>query len=646
MFLAAEHTSNIVAACERHGVSSGLVVAVLLIPLLSFIGLLFFGKRLPGQWAGVVGTLAAALSFLAVVGVFLQFRSNCESSNFVLVKLFDWIEVGSFNVNALLRVDALSLAMALFVTGIGSLIHLYSIGYMHGDERFSRFFVYLNLFLASMLLLVLGGNFLMTFIGWEGVGTCSYLLISFWFERDSAARAGKKAFVTNRVGDFGFLLATFLIGSKLISVGLTNVLDYDVVFSQASMTVLAASATAICLLLFLGAVGKSAQLPLYVWLPDAMEGPTPVSALIHAATMVTAGVYLMVRVSPILELSPVAQNTIAIIGAATALFAATAAVAQTDIKRVLAYSTVSQLGFMFLAIGCQAYVAALFMMIAHAFFKALLFLGSGSVIHGMDNEQDMAAMGGLRKYMPITYITFLIGWLAIAGVPPFAGFWSKDDVLHAAFTKSPALWAVGLFAALLTAYYMTRQVMLVWFGKERFHTNGDHKPHESGWLMTVPLIVLAVFSAFGGLLNLPFGPHRLESWLHELVPEAPTPAGSTLTLAIIATCVAFTGIVIGVLIWRRPEHRKLEPKLLAKAWFVDPFYAYLVDKPGRAFANFCAYVVDKRVIDGAVNGAGTATEFTGTHLRKWQSGYVRTYVFSMLVGLVLILGFGVWRVWA
>ena len=389
--------------------------------------------------------------------------------------LFTWIGAGGLDVHVGFLVDPLSVTMALFVTGVGALIHLYSVGYMHGDERYPTFFVYLNLFAFSMLMLVLSDSFLLTFLGWEGVGACSYFLISFWFERPSAATAGKKAFVTNRIGDFGFMLAMFLIFASFGS------LNYVPVLEEAG-TLAKGTASAIALLLFLGAVGKSAQIPLYVWLPDAMEGPTPVSALIHAATMVTAGVFLMVRVNPILDAAPGVLTLIAVIGALTAFFAATIACAQNDIKKVLAYSTVSQLGYMFLAVGSGAYIAAIFHMVTHAFFKALLFLGAGSVIHGMHDEQDMKKMGALRKWLPITSGTFIVGWLAIAGVPPFSGFWSKDDILLAAWEKNRALWLIGLVTALMTAYYMSRQVFLVFYGGERWkHADAtSRRPRPSG----------------------------------------------------------------------------------------------------------------------------------------------------------------------
>ena len=645
-------------------ISHLVATSIVALPLLGFFGLLFFGKRLRGNTAGWIALGTSTLSFLATLLIFVQVHHS-HHERLAIVKLFEWIGVGPFHVDAALRFDALSLTMALFVTGVGSLIHLYSVGYMAGDARYSRFFVYLNLFLASMLVLVLGNNFLMTFVGWEGVGTCSYLLISFWFERPAAASAGKKAFIVNRIGDFGFLIATFLIVSK-IGVHSSHPLDFDVVLSQ-SLPLLKSSATAICLLFFLGACGKSAQLPLSIWLPDAMEGPIPVSALIHAATMVTAGVYLMVRIAPLLVFSTSALTTIAVVGAITALFAATAAVAQNDIKRVLAYSTISQLGYMFLAVGSGAYTAAIYHMITHAFFKALLFLGAGSAIHGLHEEQDMKRMGGLRKWMPVTAFTFLIGWLAIAGVPPFAGFWSKDDILHAAYGKSHLLWAIGLFTALLTAYYMTRQIVLVFFGGERFrkvttdkhdineHTaqeahHGAHgdNPHESPWTMTAPLIVLAVLSLVGGLINLPFGPKlALEHWLGAIVPQAPEIAVSTLRLAVIATVVALAGILISFVLWRKAtEHRSLEPVFLKKAWGLDALYRLIVEKPGVLLANFSAYIFDRKIIDGIVNGAGITVEHVGSVLRRAQTGYVRTYALAILAGTVVLLGYGIVRAYS
>src|SRR5438270_4595418 len=438
------------------------------LPLAGFLLLLLSGRRLGDPKAGWLATTMVAGSFVVAAIVCAGLYLKPPQHRVFVQTLFDWIPVGGLHVPVGFQVDQLSITMALFVTGVSTLIHLYSIGYMHGDDRFPTFFVYLNLFVFSMLMLVLADNFVLTFLGWEGVGACSYFLVSFWFERNSAAVAGKKAFVTNRVGDFGFLLGMFLIFAHL------GALDYGTVFAHVS-SLSTGTATAIGLLLFLGAVGKSAQLPLYIWLPDAMEGPTPVSALIHAATMVTAGVLLMPRTHPLLTLGPDTLTVIAVIGAATAFYAATIACAQNDIKKVLAYSTISQLGYMFLAVGSGAYVAAIFHMITHAFFKALLFLGAGSVMHGLNDEQDMKRMGALRKFMPITAGTFIVGWLAIAGVPPFAGFWSKDEILVNAWDKSKTLWGIGAVTALITAYYMSRQVFLVFFGKPRWQEAAEAK---------------------------------------------------------------------------------------------------------------------------------------------------------------------------
>ncbi|MEC9000384.1 MAG: NADH-quinone oxidoreductase subunit L [Actinomycetota bacterium] len=434
------------------------------LPLAGFLVLLFGGRRLGEPWSGWLGTGAMVGSFLVTLGAFLEMLGRDAHDRRSVTTLFEWVPAGDLRVDAGLLADPLSLTMCLFVTGVGALIHLYSIGYMHGDGDFPRFFAYLNLFAFSMLILVLGDNLLLTFLGWEGVGACSYLLISFWFTDEANATAGKKAFVTNRIGDWGFMVAIFMTFFTFGSIAYVDVLD-----TTSAGTVAQGTATFIALMLFVGAIGKSAQFPLYLWLPDAMAGPTPVSALIHAATMVTSGIYLLTRVNPIIaDAADWVPTLIAWTGAGTALFAATIAVAQRDIKKVLAYSTVSQLGYMFLAVGCGAYVAAVFHMVTHAFFKALLFLGSGSVIHGMDGDQDMAHFGGLRKAMPITAGTFVIGWLAIAGVPPFAGFWSKDEILAFAWNESPLLWAVGLVTAVLTAFSMPRQVVLTFLGRDRY----------------------------------------------------------------------------------------------------------------------------------------------------------------------------------
>ncbi|HBV25395.1 MAG TPA: NADH-quinone oxidoreductase subunit L, partial [Acidimicrobiaceae bacterium] len=542
------------------------------LPLIGFLILLLVGSRIGEPRAGWVATTAAAGSFLAAVVVLaglLGKDAHSGDRSYELV-LFQWLPSGSLKVEAGFLVDPLSITMALFVTGVGALIHLYSIGYMHGDPKYSKFFLYLNLFLFSMLMLVFGNNLVVTFLGWEGVGACSYFLISFWHRRESAATAGKKAFVTNRVGDWGFMVATFAIWSALGTV------TYTEIASSPAMS--AAAGTAVSLLLFVAAAGKSAQLPLYVWLPDAMEGPTPVSAMVHAATMVTSGVYLLVRMNGLL--TDDALLVIAVIGAATALFAALSAVAQHDIKKVLAYSTISQLGFMFLAIGSGAYVAAIFHVITHAFFKALLFLGSGSVIHGMHDEQDMRKMGALRALMPITAGTFIVGWLAIAGVPPFSGFWSKDEILLAAWEQKnigPLLWFVGLVTALLTAYYMTRQVILVFFGEQRW--DEDVHPHESSWTMTLPLCLLAGAAIVGGGINLPL----VKEWLvleHFLEPIFAHPhhfssgTSTKVVLAVISVVIGVSGITIATLAWlfRRIPTEQLEPEFLENAMYVDSTY--------------------------------------------------------------------------
>ncbi len=606
------------------------------LPLIGFLILLLVGSRIGEPRAGWVATTAAAGSFLAAVVVLAGLLGKDAYSgdrSYELV-LFQWLPSGSLKVEAGFLVDPLSITMALFVTGVGALIHLYSIGYMHGDPKYSKFFLYLNLFLFSMLMLVFGNNLVVTFLGWEGVGACSYFLISFWHRRESAATAGKKAFVTNRVGDWGFMVATFAIWSALGTV------TYTEIASSPAMS--AAAGTAVSLLLFVAAAGKSAQLPLYVWLPDAMEGPTPVSAMVHAATMVTSGVYLLVRMNGLL--TDDALLVIAVIGAATALFAALSAVAQHDIKKVLAYSTVSQLGFMFLAIGSGAYVAAIFHVITHAFFKALLFLGSGSVIHGMHDEQDMRKMGALRALMPITAGTFIVGWLAIAGVPPFSGFWSKDEILLAAWEQKnigPLLWFVGLVTALLTAYYMTRQVILVFFGEQRW--DEDVHPHESSWTMTLPLCLLAGAAIVGGGINLPL----VKEWLvleHFLEPIFAHPhhfssgTSTKVVLAVISVVIGVLGITIATLAWlfRRIPTEQLEPEFLENAMYVDSTYARVVSGPGTSSFQKAADF-DRGVVDGAVNGVGAAVRKLGQLIQPAQSGYMRNYATGVAIGALMIL---------
>jgi NADH-quinone oxidoreductase subunit L len=638
------------------------------LPLAGFVVLLVVGRRLGDPLAGWFATLMIGAAFVAGIVTFAGLVAEDAEDRSFTFRLFEWIHVGGLKVDVAFLVDPLSITMVLFVTGVGTLIHLYSIGYMHGDGRFSKFFLYLNLFAFSMLVLVLGDSLLLTFLGWEGVGVCSYLLISFWFERNTAAVAGKKAFVTNRVGDVGFLIAMFLTFSALGSLTYSG---SDGILQRAG-SLPESTALGIALLLFLGAAGKSAQLPLYVWLPDAMEGPTPVSALIHAATMVTAGVYLMVRISPILEHAHAATTVIAVIGAATALFAATCAVAQRDIKRVLAYSTISQLGYMFLAVGVGGYVAAVFHMVTHAFFKALLFLGAGSVIHGVHEEQDMRRMGALQKLMPWTAGTFIVGWLAIAGIPPFAGFWSKDEILSFAWQDNKALWAVGFVTAILTAFYMSRQVFLVFFGDARWHEadeksadealaepehepaaataaagdqSGHHEgdPHESPWLMVVPLVVLAFLSIVAGALNLPWWltlEHWLEPVLGSSLNELEVAGWIQVTLATLTSLGAIVAILAAreAYLRHRVPAERIEPAVLQHAWYIDEGLSAVVDGPVEEVAEGAA-VFDRRGIDGAVNGVATLVRGGGSRLRVVQTGYVRNYALGISVGAVLLIAF-------
>ena len=621
-----------------------------LIPVLPLAGALInliLGRKLGDPRAGWVATIATASSFLVTVLAYFEMLGRPAEERSHVATMFSWIRVGSLQVDLAVLADPLSIVMALFVTGISTLIHLYAIGYMHGDTKFSKFFLYLNLFVFSMLLLVLGENLLVTFLGWEGVGACSYFLISFWHTRDSAAVAGKKAFVTNRIGDFGVMAAMFLAFNSL------GTLSYNAINDSAHSGEMAAvTATAIGLLLFVGACGKSAQLPLYLWLPDAMEGPTPVSALIHAATMVTSGVFLMTRMSPVLHASyEWVPTVIAVVGAATALFAATVAVAQNDIKKVLAYSTVSQLGYMFLAVGSGAYVAAIFHMVTHAFFKALLFLGSGSVIHGMHHEQDMRRMGALRKVMPVTAFTFIIGWLAIAGVPPFAGFWSKDEILLYVYANNRGLYVVGLITALLTAFYMTRQVIMVFFGKAKWNdhsaehgSHGDLTPHESSWVMLTPLVVLAGLSVVGGAMQLPFGKkfNFLERWLAPVVEESEAHIGETWAyqnkylLLVVAIIVAVVGIAASIAVYAKSWIKPIEPKVLEQAWYYDNAASRLIAGPGARTFNLIAWI-DTHIVDGTVNGVGKLIRNIASSLRRAQSGFVRAYALLISFGAVVIL---------
>jgi NADH-quinone oxidoreductase subunit L len=624
-----------------------------LIPGLPFLGFLLNGllnRKLSGTVAGAIGTLAVLGSFLLSVFLFVNFKYQYT------VNLFDWISVGSLQIPFSYQIDQLSLLMLLLITGVGTLIHIYSIGYMHHDENVGKFFSFLNLFVFSMLILVLGANFVILFIGWEGVGLCSYLLIGFWNKNTSYNNAAKKAFIINRVGDLGFLLGIFLMYLTFNSV------QYAEVFQKASLgqfgTYGVGVVTVITLLLFVGAMGKSAQLPLYTWLPDAMAGPTPVSALIHAATMVTAGIYLVLRSNVLFTLAPQTLEVVGIIGLATALFAATIGLAQNDIKKVLAYSTVSQLGYMFLALGVMGYTSSFFHVLTHAFFKALLFLGAGSVIHAMSNEQDMRRMGGLRKALPITFLTMLIGCLAISGIPPFAGFFSKDEILSHVYEHSKVMWVIGLFTSFLTAFYMFRLLFLTFFGEFRGTEEQRHHLHESPASMTLPLIVLAVLSAIGGFMGAPMfvGKHYLGEYLapiftysKQILPAAfnTEPEHSTeLMLMGISVLVAVIGIVLAYVMYvaraQRPAEddaqRSAPENLVYHKYYIDELYDNLIVKPVMALSTGLYKFVENGIIDPIANGVGRVTLAGGQLLRNVQTGSVETYLILMVIGIVLILG--------
>lgn len=616
-----------------------LITAVIGFPLLGFLVLLAFGKRIGEPRAGWVGTIATTLSFVAALALWGVVLARPADERVAVVRLFTWFRAGPLVAHISFRVDELTVFMVLFVTGVSSLIHLYSIGYMHRDPRFHQFFVYLNLFVFSMTVLVSSNNLPLTFLGWEGVGACSYWLISFWFERPSAASAGKKAFIVNRIGDAGFILGTALIVDHLHSV------SYSVILPEAHR-LSSGTLEAVALLFFLAAVGKSAQLPLFVWLLDAMEGPTPVSALIHAATMVTAGVFLMARLSAFVTPAHDAATVIAWIGAITAFVAAMAATSQHDIKKIVAYSTVSQLGYMMLGIGTGAYVAALFLMVTHAFYKALIFLASGSVIHSLDGEQDVRRMGALRRFMPITAVTMILAWLSIAGVPPFSGFFSKGSVLEAAFAHQPVLWAIGVVTAVLTAYYMGRLVYVVFYNEPRYQeVLGERSPHESPRVMTVPLVVLAVAAVLGGLINLPFG--SLDFLDRFLAPVFGPSLVAVHLSGVARAALLATDAVAGLLgvglawqlwghRWRRPE---LEPMVLQRGWYVDATYDRVIARPMTELALEADEVVDPKVIDGAVMGVAWAARRVGGLGRRIQTGLVRSYLLLMVAGIVVVMGY-------
>jgi len=625
-----------------------------LIPIFPLVGFIInglFGRRLTRYGSGVLGCLMVFLSFLFSLLAVLFLKESEHR-----VELLDWVVSGSFSVSFGFLLDHLSAAMALTVSGVSFLIHIYSVGYMAHDKQFSRYFAYLNLFVFFMLILVLADNFLLLYMGWEGVGLCSYLLIGFWFNKDSAANAGKKAFIVNRIGDFGFALGIMLIFWNFNSV------YFGDVFSMAPevLEVGAPLATAICLLLFLGATGKSAQIPLHVWLPDAMEGPTPVSALIHAATMVTAGVYMIARCSALFVLSPTALLVVAVIGAATALFAATMATVQNDIKRVLAYSTISQLGYMFLACGVAAFSAAIFHLMTHAFFKALLFLGAGSVIHAMHEEQDLRNMGGLKKYLPATFLTFGVATFAISGFPGLAGFVSKDEILWASYS-SPigglAFWIVGVLTAGLTAFYMFRLFFLAFYGKSRFSEETAAKVHESPMSMTGPLVILAILSFVGGWIGWPEvlgGGNAIGHYLDPVfanaksfLPHAEHHAHSTeYLLMALSVGIALIGFLWAFSWYARKSTaaeawKKRFPglyTLVYNKYYIDELYHAIVVAPIVGGSRMLWKYFDELVIDGAVNGIGRLIRQFGRIGAESQTGYFRGYAAMFSLGSIILLG--------
>jgi NADH-quinone oxidoreductase subunit L len=647
---------------------SVLPALILISPLVGFfingvvlpLSLKGFAKT-PANTAGGVATAFIGFSFILALFAFAKLSGSKDPNPSLLINCFEWFNFGGLNIPFELRIDKLSGLLVLIITGIGTLIHLYSISYMHEEECVGRYFSYLNLFCFSMLLLVMGNNLPLLFFGWEGVGLCSYLLIGFWYTETEKANAGKKAFIVNRIGDLGFLIGMFMLFQELGTLTLPEI--SSLLANPEVVARIMPSVTMICLALFVGATGKSAQMPLYVWLPDAMSGPTPVSALIHAATMVTAGVYMIARLSPLFELSPMALSVVAHVGAITALFAGSIAVAQTDIKKVLAYSTVSQLGFMFLACGVGAYQTAVFHLMTHAFFKALLFLGSGSVIHACSGEQDMTKMGALKKHLPHTHLTMLIGSLAISGIPFFSGFFSKDEILYSAIALPGGvsyLFVIGVLTAILTAFYTGRMMSLTFYGQKRYSHDVEHHLHESPALMTFPLYVLAILAALGGFLGVPHllgdylghMPHYLSHWLDPVVPSKHLPlVGVKIALhegVVMAgsSIVAIISYFTGVALFKKHMFVKdilgaFSPveKILANKYYVDELYAVIVVNPVKKFSLFSANIIDKYVFDGAVNGIGSKVKRLGTGLRSLQTGDIQTYAFMMLMGLVLVVLF-------
>ncbi len=619
---------------------------VWLTPLLPLLGFLINGlgrKQLSKTMAGFIGSGTVFLSFLISVLIFIQLvDGNIPKAP---IHYFDFINITALKIGFDFQIDQLSSIFLLIITGVGFLIHVYSTSYMKDEESkdFAKYFAFLNLFIFSMLILVMGANYVIMFIGWEGVGLCSYLLIGYWFKNTSYNVAAKKAFIMNRIGDLGFLLAVFWLIAKLGSVDFHNVFAN---VSKLSVTDL----TGITLLLFVGAMGKSAQIPLYTWLPDAMAGPTPVSALIHAATMVTAGIYMIARSNILYTMAPVSQAVVAIVGLSTAILAATIALKQNDIKKVLAYSTVSQLGYMFLGLGVGAYTGAVFHVMTHAFFKALLFLGAGSVIHAMSGEQDIRNMGGLKKYMSITHITFLLACFAIAGMPPFSGFFSKDEILAAAFARSPLLWGAGVAGAIMTAFYMFRLYAMTFLGKFRGTHEQQHHLHESPKAITIPLIILAILSVIGGWIGIPevfmHGGHRLEEFLAPVFAQSnaitikhEANASTEFMLMGISVAVALTALLYA---WNKfSKYQKTAEtetglgKVLENKWYVDELYDSIIIKPVQSIAKYFNNVFERKGIDGFVNGIGKAVNYSSRQIRLIQTGQVGTYIFMMVLGILI-----------
>ena len=618
---------------------TNLALVLLLSPFIGFLINVFFGKKIGKTLSGTIGTLSVVVSFAVSIFFFLKVNQTHQA---IQINLFDWIKFSNFNVKFGFLLDQLSLLWLLFVTGIGSLIHMYSISYMHDDENIHKFFAYLNLFVFFMITLVMGSNLLIMFIGWEGVGLCSYLLIGFWHKNQDYNDAAKKAFIMNRIGDLGLLIGIIIIASLFNTADFIGIHE-RILEGTNNVTLFWVGFAAFAL--FIGATGKSAQIPLYTWLPDAMAGPTPVSALIHAATMVTAGIFMITRLNFLFDLAPEVQSIIAIIGAITALVAATIGLLQNDIKKVLAYSTVSQLGLMFLALGLGAYQVAVFHVITHAFFKACLFLGSGSVIHALHGEQDMRKMGGLKKAMPITYITMLISSLAISGIFPFAGFWSKDEILMTAFHKDLPLWIIGSVASIMTAFYMFRLMYLTFFKEFRGTEHQKSHLHESPSLITIPLIVLAILATFGGLINFP-GSNWLNHYLQPIISKISHEEALNSTSYILMG-IALVGAIVGITVAYFKYIKKNElpsedeningiSKIIYNKYYVDEAYTILIVNPLNAASRFFRDTLEPG-LSKFVFGFGKATEAIGTQGKKIQSGSIGLYLFAFVLGVCVIL---------